>query len=235
MLAALSPSAPVAPLVATIDVAPAFRAAYGLEPTPREVTPAGDDRKVKLTLSPRLLAPLGGDRFALVVSEDDFGNSYHAERGAISIAYLERRGDRWRLIRRWDELAWTGNSGYAADEMQVQHFPGQAPLLFATSSYLANGQQTRTAWTIRLTARGPQLLGDAPVGGSVETEGREAAQGWDYNGRIGPPRTKNGAFSVTYRGWIDQTPTDARKPITVTVDYVAKAGALAATPNLFLP
>jgi hypothetical protein len=224
-----------APVAAPMDVAPAFRRAYGFEPASRFVAPPGDGPKAKLTLTSRLLAPLGGDWFALVISEDDLGASYHAERGAVSIAYLQRHGGRWRLIQRWDEFAWTGDTGSAADEMRIQRFTGQAPLLFATKSYMGNGQQTRTAWTIRLTPRGPELLGDAPIGGSVEPVGRDAAEGWNYSGRIGPPRTRNAAFSVTYRGWISQGGPAVRKPISSTVDYTARAGALAGPPKLFLP
>ena len=96
------------------DLAGAFAAAYGgPAPITRTVDhqhPLSDSDQShtpqrELRLRPAALAPLGGDRYALIVTEDRREDS-SLYLDAIAVAYLRRDGGQWKTEQVWPEFAW---------------------------------------------------------------------------------------------------------------------------------
>jgi hypothetical protein len=101
------------------DLASAFAAAFGgPAPITRTVDhqhPLSDSDQIQtpqreLRLTPAALAPLGGDRYALIVTEvrnrDPDCCVCCVYLDAIAFAYLRRVGDRWKTEEVWPEFAW---------------------------------------------------------------------------------------------------------------------------------
>ena len=156
---------------ASDPAAAAFVAAYGqASPVTRTVVrparPPGCDcsggvaTRVSLTVTPQSLVDLGSGRYALIVREQEAMAS-HADPGALGVAYLQRTAGGWRLERRWDELAWTGDDGNPADRTLAR---GAAPpLLVAIERQVHQGEFTKTAWVIALAPDAPRLVGFHPI------------------------------------------------------------------------
>lgn len=191
----------------------AFVAAYGqgapvMRNVMRPTNPPGCDcsgmaaKRVSLTVTPQSLVDLGSGRYALVALEKD-ATASHVEPGAIGIAYLQRSAGGWRLERRWDELAWSGDYGDPADGTRTLDRKPLASLLFAVHSLTYQGQSVVTAWTFALDADAPRLVGHLPISGSGYDDGCELSVcgAYAYQGAIGPSRSDRAIFSVTYHGW----------------------------------
>jgi hypothetical protein len=225
------------------DAQAAFRAAFGAEPVRHVVQTShppgaakgdnyGEDA-VDLTLKPGLLAPLGGERYALVASETNVMGA-HASPGAVAIAYLRRTGGRWTVEKTWPEFIWSGNSGNPADAIKILSF-SKTPMVALASDFMGGGQATDTTWIIRLDATGPKYVGQVPSGGRVEPEDTcDDCAPYEYRGSIGPPRRRGDALSVTYAGRV-RTAHGRWRPIHRKVDFRLRDGELVPTTRLVLP
>jgi hypothetical protein len=150
---------PDLPLASHAQMAEVFRAVYGASTLVKRLNQPRLDETDDFSFKPRLLVRLdGGDRYALVSSEDA-DTLTHAAVGAISIAYVERTPDGWRLRARWDEFAWTGSTGRAASDFAAMFPMRQAPRVVATIQDIHQGHADMTRWTIALEKDGPRLLG----------------------------------------------------------------------------
>jgi hypothetical protein len=225
------------------DLHAAFRTAFGsgavrhvLQSAHPPGQPKGDNYRegpVDLTLKPALLAPLGGDRYALVVSETNIVGA-HVDPGAIAVAYLRRSGQRWTVEKSWPEFIWAGNTGHPADAIEVLA-GSKPPLVTLASEYMAQGQGVTTTGIVRLGAAGPEFLGIVPSGGRMDAE--DACTGckpYEYTGTIGPPRRAGDVLSVTYVGR-EATGRGGWRPIHGMTDYRSRAGVLAPTSRVVLP
>ena len=231
---------------ASVDPASAaFVAAYGhAAPVTRSVVrpakPPGCDcsglpvMRVSLAVAPQTLVALGDARYALVSLETEPMGA-HASPGAIAIAYLRRTAGGWRLERRWDELAWTGDSGNPADHISTLSRGAAPPLLFAIHSALHQGQFTDTAWALALDKAGPRLVGSFPIGGRLDRGGcdLDTCGAWSYSGAIRPAWSSASLFTVTYRGWREWPGAPRKAPFEASTGYHLVAGKL--SPSLWVP
>lgn len=80
------------------------------------------------------------------------------------MAYLRRAASGWRLERRWDELAWIGDTGGPADAIRSLSRRNAPPLVFATRQSDHQGERTERAWAFELAPDGPRLVSFFPLG-----------------------------------------------------------------------
>jgi hypothetical protein len=226
------PLAAPAEVRAPTGLAAAFAVAY---PSAERTVDGQHGRgPVHLSLRPKALIPLDKDRFALIAGEDDpLGG--HADPGAVSVAYLQRDHARWRLVRRWDEVAWTGDSGRAADTVR----PGPAvdgnPVAVVSASYIGQGQETTTGWLLALEREGPRLLGSVPMGGYLEPNACDDCDLYSYRGSLAASRNPADAFSIRYRGWTSPPDSSTKTPFDRRADYALQDGALVVRSPASLP
>ena len=231
------------------DLDAAFLAAFGgMPPMTRHVEEPLHDRQhpertgarepLTMSLTPDRLVPLGGSRWALVVSETA-ENANLATPGAIGVAYLRHVGDAWVLEQLWPEVGYLGidgRPGRAGEE--VRRFAA-SPLYFATDESCGLGECSDGITAISLDVAAPRLLGTIS-GGAVNPAIRDAldlgCEHYDFTARIGPPSTANGLFSVTYRGWTaPDGKTAPRSRFRLVTDAVSTDGSLAAWPAVKIP
>ncbi len=192
--------------------------------------------EIALTVTPRALVHLGGGRYALIATEDDELGS-HADRGAIAVAYLNHVGGKWQLIRRWNELAWTGNTGRAADNV-ISRATGDRHLVFAVSQAVQQGEFTTTAWAIELGKRGPKMVGEFAKAGSLDADNgcaQSICGSYGYEGTIRGATVPGALFSVIYRGWDRQPESHSKTTFERTVNFKLHRGELQGSPNPKLP
>jgi len=192
---------------------------------------------VALTLSAKRLVPLATGKYALVSLETDALGA-HVDHGAIAVAYLSRRGGRWRLERRWDELAWTGNTGNAADEVALLRRPGAPPLAFAISADMHQGQGNTNGWAIALGERRPKVLGSFPIAGELEPNNGcdvQVCGAYSYRGSIERSKAAGASFTVTYRGWTLAPRGLTRQGFIRSTNYKVEGLGLRAMPAVNLP
>jgi hypothetical protein len=240
-------TAPALPVAADArpQLSDAFAAVFGhATPVTRVVSRPNPPccRTVILTVTPGDLVDLGQGRYALIALETNAAGS-HAEPGAISIAYLDRRAGGWRLQREWREFAWIGDSGHAADRFQNLTSPpnatsSAAPIAFAIKQGVWQGEAFVTAWAIVLSPGGPRLAGHVSAGGELMADnGCDLATcgAWRYAATIQRPTAPGALFSVAYRGWRQAPGRRRRTPIRAVTNYVERKGALVAEPPVKLP
>jgi hypothetical protein len=243
LAATLTTSAAAAPDNLTAN---AFVAAYGQAgPVTRNVVrpakPPGCDcsggsaQPVSLTLTPQSLVDLGSGRYALVVLETDEMAS-HQEPGAIGVAYLRRAADGWRLERRWDELAWTGDNGHPADSSHTLARDAAPPLLFEIEQQAHQGLLTTEAWAFALGPDAPSVVGFFPIGGELDAgNGCDFSRcgAWDYSGAIRPAWSSASLFTVTYRGWREWPAKPAKARFVASTGFRVAHGKL--MPDHWVP
>jgi hypothetical protein len=189
---------------------------------------------VHVDVSPESLVPLGGQRYALVALEFD-PNPSHGDPGAIAVAYVRRIASGWTLERVWKEVTWSGSSGSPADDITTLAF-GPAPMIVAAKSDGGQGEFGTTAWIISLSAAGPRLLGDIPLGGHLEPDACASFTHYSYGGAIFPPKHSGAVLSVLYKGWTaPPNRTQPKTPFSVIVDYSEVGGRLVPDRDPHLP
>lgn len=233
MLGASAQATSVAPVRA------AFVAAYGnAAPVTRTVVrpakPPGCDcsglpaMRVSLAVAPQTLIALGDGRYALVSLETDPMGA-HSSPGAISIVYLRRTAHGWRLERRWDELAWTGDNGNPADHTSTLARGPAPPLLFAIEQQAHQGLLTTKAWAFALEPEAPRFVGFFPIGGELDADNGcdfDACGAWAYRGAIRPGWSSASLFTVTYRGWREWPAKPAKARFVASTGFRLVAGKL---------
>ena len=152
---AVVPDLPSASQAQAVEV---FQAVYGRSGMSKRLRQPRYDEVTDFAIRPRLLVPLGRDRYALIVSEDA-DTMTHIAKGAISIAYVARTPKGWRLQRHWDEFAWTGSTGRAASKITASFGRSRAPRIAVIDNNLMQGQVQVERSTIALDRAGPRLLG----------------------------------------------------------------------------
>ena len=197
-----------------------------------------DRGEIALSVTPGLLTRLGPDQYALISLErDDLGA--HVDKGALSIAYLKRQGGQWRLQHRWDEFAWSGNTGRPADWLTIIRRAGAPPLVFAVTSDFHQGQGLTTGVAIALADDAPQSLGELTLAGELEVNNGcdvKACGAYAYQGSIETAHSPRVAFTVTYRGWsIAPGGSAPRHRLYRVVTYHIRHGALVGSRAAALP
>jgi hypothetical protein len=224
----------------------AFVAAYGhAAPVTRNVVrpakPPGCDcsgggaTRVSLTITPQSLVDLGAGRYALVVLEKDT-MAAHSAPGAIGVAYLHRTADGWRLERRWDELAWTGDDGNPADHSHTLARGAAPPLLFEIEQQAHQGLLTTTAWAFALRPEAPSFVGFFPIGGELDADNGcdfDTCGAWTYSGAIRPAWSSASLFTVTYRGWREWPAKPAKARFVASTGFRVVGGKL--MPDHWVP
>jgi len=229
------------PPMASSQTAEAFAAVFGsAAPVTRVVAqPSGPSccRTVMLSVTAGDLVDLGAGRYALVSLETNRLGS-HAEPGAISIAYLDEHAGNWRVEHVWNEIAWTGDTGQAADFFQDLAPRGATPVVFAVRSGVWQGEQVTTAWAFTLAPKGPQAMGEFNAGGALDADNGcsfSICGAWAYIASIGRPSAQGALFSVAYGGWREAPGVHDPRPFAAVTNYVERNGALVAKPPVKLP
>jgi hypothetical protein len=158
---------------------------------------------ITLSLEPQFLVPLGGARYALLISETTRSmGAGGAPRNAVTVAYLDRIDGGWAVEHVWFEV---GGLGFAGNQgREVKSFGG-APLYFATVGWSGNDTYSATIEVMALDPASPQALGEIK-GAAVYPVGFPDASPMDcestnYTATVGPPASRQNRFSVTYEGW----------------------------------
>jgi hypothetical protein len=188
-----APAAPAAPApqAAAPTAAEAFAALYP-EPV-RTVTWRGQTIP-GVRFSPAELAPLGGERFALV-SRGQVPDQAHAASGFYSIAYLQRGPSGLEPVGE-PLLGQGSDGGYGAPPaIAIDTQLSARPTVVATSSYLATGEAVRTIELVRLGER-PQRVAE---GVPMLYDNTDAGFGCRIEGRL-RSGGKDQLFAVVYRG-----------------------------------
>jgi hypothetical protein len=195
------------------------------------VAASAQGNDVTLSLAPQFLVPLGGARYALIVSETTASmRAGSAPNNAVSVAYLSQIDGAWAVQQVWFEV---GDLGFAGNgKTEVKNF-GADPLYFSTTGWCGMDSCSDTINVLVLEATGPMVMGEIKGGAAYpqpdETPNPAASfcESTDYTAVIGPPSSNSGPFSVTYEGWT--APIGKLLPkrhFRRTADVVAKNGTL---------
>jgi hypothetical protein len=170
------------------------------------------------------LVPLGKHRYALLEKESD-DRAAHADAGAVSIAYLERRGRAWRRLGAWREIAWGGESGGSDLKAEVRRGLGRDPVLVVRGSHLGQGYLTESAVIVRLGFDRPTALGRIPLGADNTGGADEGSREYHYKARLAraaPPVL----LKVEQFGWTAPRLDGPRRPYRQSIAFLLEGGCL---------
>jgi len=191
------------------DLNSAFVATLGQpEPVMRHVAdktagPQDLNSDITLSLAPQFLVPLGGSRYALLISETTKAmGAGGAPCDAVTVAYLDRINGGWAVEHVWFEV---GGLGFAGNQRQELKNFGAAPLYFASNQWCGSDSCSETIEVMALDPAGPNALGEIKGGAVYPVDFPDTVQldceSTNYTATVEPPTSRQNRFSITYEGW----------------------------------
>lgn len=225
----------------------AFEAAFGQSPPMMRNANLPNIGKTDLRLEPVLMLPVGGRRFALVVSESFDGG--YASLGDIAVAYLDHGSTGWRPVKVWYEFARSGSFGEPFAQHKVWSFNfGGTPFFAGEGELCGMGGCTRWYDLIGFTPDRPTDWGwinasgvfDPKIIGSdgslPDSGGMIGCGGYEYSSVISPPRNKGDLMHVTYTGWmIPGGAGQKRNNFQISTELSLTRGKMNFRPDVKLP
>ena len=184
-------AAPITPA----DEAAAFQAAWGSAAPVTYRAPDATPDDETMTYSKGTLAPLGGDRFALV-SEGQGGDG-HVSAGALAIHYLNRTPAGFARVGAWPDIV-TGGTFGGPPQWLIRTDLTPAPALVTEAGGTWQGYSCAWSVVVELTPQQPIVRAEGiPVGYDDSGAKEEGAE--DMEGAL-TPDIKGQSFSVRYSG-----------------------------------
>jgi hypothetical protein len=209
------------------DLAGAFLAAQGSNvPIVEDVIQPGGAEPLPMAAVPFALEPLGGGLYALIEADTN-GHAAHVYAGAASVYYVARRGQGWRVVGKWPQIAWGGESGGQGLRLTVRRDLGPTPMLVVSGRHMGQGFGTESAVIVRLDPTAPRVLGRAPLGADDTGAGSDRLPQYSYSARIAAGWAN--AVTIVYDGWTAPPSGRPRTPLHRVVTFRVIEGCLRPT------
>ncbi len=228
------------------DLEDAFQATIGQAHRPIRQVTFGNGEAITYRLDPLLLVHIGGQHYALIMSESFDGA--HWATGAVAVSYLAHDTQGWRLIQAWYEFEQPGSWGIPFYDHQFESFDFNLPFFAGTGEYCGMGACTGWYSLIGLPLDRPAKWGNIPAGGAFKpdifplTDGEyqgtllTGCGGYEYSSVISAPKNKGDVMQVTYSGWmIPGGSGQKRRNFKVSTEVSQSHGRLKFTPKIQVP